>query len=99
MTDVSNSVFLRIVLGELPLGQHGWVCSWVGNPNDAPPGVWGGRPYKGKTAEAGVLDKATNCNNYFRHNCLYRGSFWIKGKHYNYLCNCSPSNCNIAWLL
>lgn len=70
MTDVSNSEFLRTVLGELPLGQHGWVCSWVGNPNDAPPGVWGGRPYKGKPAEAGVLDKASNCNNYFAVSVL-----------------------------
>jgi len=65
MIDIANSEFLSRVLGELPTGQHGWVCSWAGNPNDAPPGVWGGRPYRGMPAQAAVLDKAAVCNNYF----------------------------------
>lgn len=65
--DVSNSEFLRTVLGELQPGTHGWVCQFRQDPQNADPTVWTGRAYQGlpaKPAQAAVIDKAAGDNTY-----------------------------------
>lgn len=62
---VSNSNFLREVLGELAVGQHGWVCTFTGDPHQAPPTVWGGRTFKGGPGASAVIDRASDQNAYF----------------------------------
>ncbi|NBW17833.1 MAG: hypothetical protein EBR82_58630 [Caulobacteraceae bacterium] len=62
---ISNSEFLRTVYGELPIGQHGWVCNFRESPESAPPSVWMGRAYKGRTNQAGLIDRAVDDNTYF----------------------------------
>lgn len=62
---VSNSNFLRAVLGELAVGQHGWVCTFTGDPHQAPPTVWGGRTFKGGPGASAVIDRASDQNAYF----------------------------------
>lgn len=67
MMDVSNSEFLRTVLGELQPGTHGWVCQFRQDPQNADPTVWTGRAYQGlpaKPAQAAVIDKAAGDNTY-----------------------------------
>lgn len=66
--EVSNSTFLRTVLGELEEGTHGWVCHFTQDPQHADPDVWTGRAYQGipvKPAQAAVIDKVGDANAYF----------------------------------
>jgi len=66
--EVSNSTFLRTVLGELEEGTHGWVCHFTQDPQHADPAVWTGRAYQGipvKPAQAAVIDRAGDANTYF----------------------------------
>lgn len=64
-TSVSNSAFLRTIYGELPPGQHGWVCTFQADPSAAQPSVWAGRAYKGMPAQAALVDRASHDNTYF----------------------------------
>ena len=62
---ISNSTFLRTVYGELPPGQHGWVCTFAADPNAAMQSMWSGRAYKGMPEQAKLIDRAANDNAYF----------------------------------
>ncbi len=65
VTSVSNSEFLRTIYGELPPGQHGWVCTFQANPLAAQPSLWSGRAYKGMPAQAALVDRTSHDNTYF----------------------------------
>ena len=62
---ISNSEFLRTVYGELPTGQHGWVCSFRTSPEGALAEYWNGRAYKGMKEQAALIDRAGDDNAYF----------------------------------
>lgn len=62
---MANSDFLAEAYGELPEGQHGWVCSFRADPSNAPPAVWAGRLYKGTPAQAAMIDRSDQDNTYF----------------------------------
>ncbi len=62
---ISNSTFLRTIYGELPLGQHGWVCNFRPDPSTSPPSVWAGRAYKGMPTQVSMIDRAVLDNTYF----------------------------------
>lgn len=64
-TSVSNSEFLRTIYGELPPGQHGWVCAFQADPLAAQPSMWSGRAYKGMPAQAALVDRTSHDNTYF----------------------------------
>jgi hypothetical protein len=67
---ISNSDFLAEVLGDLPTGQHGWVCTHSADPGAAPPGVWAGRLYRGTAAQAALIDGSREQNTYFSTGIL-----------------------------
>lgn len=62
---MTNSDFLAAIYGTLEAGEFGWVANFRASPNDAPPGVWAGRPYRGSPAQAAVIDGAGDDNTYF----------------------------------
>ena len=62
---ISNSEFLRTVYGELPPGEHGWVCSFRTSPEGALAEYWNGRAYKGMKEQAALIDRAVDDNTYF----------------------------------
>lgn len=62
---ISNSEFLRMIYGELPQGEHGWVCTFRTSPEGALPEVWIGRAYQGTPEQAKIIDRAPNDNAYF----------------------------------
>ncbi len=67
---ISNSTFLHTIYGELPPGQHGWVCNFRSDPSDTPPSVWNGRLYKGMPAQTAMIDRVSDDNTYFSVSVL-----------------------------
>jgi archaellum biogenesis ATPase FlaH len=70
---MTNSDFLVDTYGDLPEGQHGWVCSFRADPSNAPPAVWAGRLYKGTPQQAALIDRAGHDNTYFCTSVLTAG--------------------------
>jgi hypothetical protein len=64
MDSVTNADFLGEIYGELG-NSVGFVCAFAGNPLEAVPDVWSGRPYGGKTAQAKLVNSQTNLNTYY----------------------------------
>lgn len=62
---MTNSDFLRAVYGDFTRGEYSWVCTFPGDPGQAQPYDWAGRPYVGGTAQAGLIDRAGEQNTYY----------------------------------
>lgn len=63
---VSNSQFLSAIFGDVTSSEaYLWVNSFRADPNDAPVSTWGGRLYKGSTAQREVIDAAVDDNTFF----------------------------------
>ena len=61
---VANADFLAEAYGELG-DRVGFVAAFAGNPLDAPPDVWSGRPYSGREAQARLVNSQTGLNTYY----------------------------------
>ena len=65
LATMTNSDFLQEVFGEFDSGTFTWVAHFRADPSQALPTVWSGRPYKAGSAQAAMIDKATEDNTYF----------------------------------
>lgn len=64
MDSVTNADFLAEAYGDL--GERvGFVAAFAGNPLDALPDVWAGRPYSGREAQATLVNTQGNLNTYY----------------------------------
>lgn len=61
---VANADFLAEAYGELG-DRVGFVAAFAGNPLDAAPDVWSGRPYSGREAQARLVNSQTGLNTYY----------------------------------
>lgn len=59
---MTNSDFLSEVYTDLQPEQYGWVCNFRATPDQ---GEWAGRPYRGTSAQAAMIDGAGADNTYF----------------------------------
>jgi len=65
ITTMTNSDFLRSVYGEFTRGEYSWVCTFPGDPGNAKPFDWAGRPYMGGPAQATIINRTADQNTYY----------------------------------
>lgn len=64
MDSVTNADFLSEVYGDLG-DRVGFVAAFAGNPLEALPDVWAGRPYAGREAQARLVNSQASLNTYY----------------------------------
>ena len=61
---MKNSEFLSAIYGSLQ-PAYGWTTSFLSDPNQSDPSAWSGNPYQCTTAQAGMIDRRGENNNFF----------------------------------
>jgi len=62
---MKNSELLDAVYGPLDAEYFGWVTNFRADPNDAIISSWAGRPYRGSSAQASLIDSCVEDNTFF----------------------------------